>query len=266
MAADEPLRTGWEPGCPIGDTVLRDYLTSWGDWIEGLGRACGGRTERDDDIVLSDLGSASLFLNTALSLRPPAATDFDDVVARTRRFFDAGPGGRYVWFNPWPTPDLRAHRFELAGHPPFMLRSVGGEPRVAPAGLRIEHVGDERGMAAFDRVASLGFPMPEVGDGPLFGPAALGVDGYRVWVGYDGEEPVATASAHVGRGLQHVEIVATRPEWRGRGYGEALTWRATLADPALPAVLIASDDGRPVYERMGYLPVSRFTLWIGTRS
>ena len=38
---------------------------------------------------------------------------------------------------------------------------------------------------------------------------------------------------------------------------------AIIADPALPAVLFASDLGRPVYERMGYLPISRATVWLG---
>jgi len=30
-------------------------------------------------------------------------------------------------------------------------------------------------------------------------------------------------------------------------------------------MLIASDPGQPVYERMGYLRLSRFTLWVGAR-
>jgi hypothetical protein len=51
---------------------------------------------------------------------------------------------------------------------------------------------------------------------------------------------------------------------RGRGFGAAVTWAATLADPAKPAVLIASDPGRPVYERMGYLRLMRLTMWGGT--
>jgi GNAT superfamily N-acetyltransferase len=246
--------------------VLRDYLTSWGDWAEKLARSGGGRSVHHDDLVLVDLGSPSMFLNTVLSRRPHTTTDVADVVARTQSFFGAGPGGRFVWYSAWPTPDLRGHGFELAGHPPFMVRSPGGGARAEPPGLRIEEVDDERAIAAFDRVATLGFPLPELGDGPALGPGALAVDGFRLWVGYDGDEPVTAASAHVGRDLQHVEFVATRPEWRGHGYGEAVTWRATLADPTLPAVLVASDDGRPVYERMGYLPVTRFTLWIGSRS
>jgi hypothetical protein len=45
------------------------------------------------------------------------------------------------------------------------------------------------------------------------------------------------------------------------GYGAALTWRATLTEAGLPAILLASDDGRPVYQRMGFLPLLRFTVW-----
>lgn len=264
--AEEHLTAGWARDTPAGDTVLRDYLTSWGDWLEQLAEACGGRAERHDDIVLADLGSPSLFLNNALSLQPPDATDADDLVSRVEEFFAAGTGGRYAWFNPWPTRDLRSHGFELAGHPPFMLRPPGGEPPPAPVGLRIAEVGDAASLADFDRAAILGFPLTDLGDaGPTFGSGALTVGDFRIFVGYDDDEPVATASVHVGARLQHVELVATRAEWRGRGYGEALTWRATLADPTLPAALIASDDGRPIYERMGYLPVTRFTLWIGSR-
>ena len=41
-----------------------------------------------------------------------------------------------------------------------------------------------------------------------------------------------------------------------------MTWAATLADPERPAVLVASDDGRPTYERMGYVAVARWTAWL----
>ena len=81
----------------------------------------------------------------------------------------------------------------------------------------------------------------------------------RAFIGWDGDRPVATASATVHGGVNHVEMVSTMSDCRGRGYGEAITWAATQADPTLPAVLVASDLGRPVYERMGYLAVDRWT-------
>ena len=65
--------------------------------------------------------------------------------------------------------------------------------------------------------------------------------------------------------MNHVEFVATLPEGRGKGYGAAVTWAATLARPELHALLIASDMGRPIYERMGYVALERWTLFVGQR-
>ena len=56
-----------------------------------------------------------------------------------------------------------------------------------------------------------------------------------------------TGKVFTHAGVNQGEMVATGPDARGRGYGAAVTARATFADPGQPAVLIASDDGRPVY-------------------
>jgi hypothetical protein len=85
----------------------------------------------------------------------------------------------------------------------------------------------------------------------------------RFWVGYLDGRPVACSGAHVTDACVDVEYVACHEAARGRGIGAALTWRATLADPTKPAVLIASDPGQPVYEKMGYLRVMRLTMWAG---
>lgn len=262
---DESLRTGWEADCPPGDTVLGDYVASWARWLEASARACGNRWERHDDVLLTDAGSAAAFQNVALVLQP-IVQRVDELIARVSTFYRGGNGGDYEVFSPWPTPDLSAMGFELEGHPPMMLRPSGGGRATNPPDLRLVEVSNDRERAAFDRALVAGFPITGIAEGAEFvEPGWLDVPDWRMWVGFVGDEPVCTAGAVVGDRLQHVEWVATLPEFRGRGYGEAVTWRATLADPSKPALLIASDDGRPVYERMGYLPVTRFTLWKGTR-
>lgn len=258
------LRTGWEPDRPPGDTVLGDYVASWAGWLEGIARACGHRWRHDDDVLLHDAGSMSLFANSGLVLQPITG-GVDDFIARVKGFYADASGGQYALFSPWPTPDFATSGFDLAGHPPMMLRPPGGDAPATPSGLRIEEVSDDAGRLAFDRALVEGFPISDVGEGELVEPGWLDVPGWRMWVGFVDDEPVATAGGVVDDRLQHVEWVSTRPEFRRRGYGEALTWRATLADPSKPALLIASDDGRPVYAAMGYLPVTRFTLWIGNR-
>jgi GNAT superfamily N-acetyltransferase len=88
---------------------------------------------------------------------------------------------------------------------------------------------------------------------------------YRLWLGYVAGRPVTCAIANVSDGVVGVHFVATLPEARGRGYGAAVTARAASVAPTLPAVLQASDLGRPVYERLGFRVVCRFDLWIVPR-
>jgi hypothetical protein len=102
--------------------------------------------------------------------------------------------------------------------------------------------------------------MPSVDGSALADPSMLG-GGVRLFVADLDGIPVATSGVHIGRGLNDVEWVSTLPACRGRGVGAAVTWAATLAEPALPAVLIASDLGQSVYERMGYIRIQRLTMW-----
>ena len=124
---------------------------------------------------------------------------------------------------------------------------------------------DAKALAVAERVLVEGYPMPELeplAPGDLLGPPIL--DGpTRVWTASVDGEPAAVAAAHVAGGAVLVEYVAALPTARGRGAAAAATWAATLCEPDLPAVLVASDDGRPLYERMGYVAIERWTVWVG---
>jgi GNAT superfamily N-acetyltransferase len=128
--------------------------------------------------------------------------------------------------------------------------------------LEIDEATDAATLAELERVLIDGFPVALPGSAPgiMLGPGLLGGP-FRQFVGRVDGRPVATAAAMLSHGVISVENVATLPADRGRGYGEALTWAATLADPTRPAVLIASDPGRPIYERMGFVALHRWTLW-----
>jgi GNAT superfamily N-acetyltransferase len=69
------------------------------------------------------------------------------------------------------------------------------------------------------------------------------------------------AGAVAAQGLVHLDWVATLPGERGRGVGAALTAAAAGSCPRLPAVLLASDAGRPVYHRLGFFDILRSTIW-----
>lgn len=85
---------------------------------------------------------------------------------------------------------------------------------------------------------------------------------------YAGEldgEVVCTGVGVTHRGATAIFSVATKPPYRGRGYGTAVTARAALdgaAAGARWAWLQSSESGRRVYERLGFVTVETQPLWL----
>jgi hypothetical protein len=267
MVLDPNLRAGWEPDTPVTDSLLRQFLVTWTEAIEAHGMALGGRRLRRDDLAAVDIGRPAVGDNTATLLAPLFPQGVTEIVGALDDFYRFGTGetsGAVYLFSPWPTPDLRPHGWSLVEHLPFMLRPVGGALPPPPSGLRIEEVRTAASLRAFESTIIRGFPIPALEGqepGAAFGVDLLADERVRLWVGWEEDRPVSAAAAFVAAGITNVTLVATVPEARRRGYGAALTWRATLADPMLPALLLASEEGRSVYEQMGYLCLFRFTLW-----
>ena len=266
MGTDESeLETGWQPTTPVEDTVVRRFLFNWAEATAAPVAALGGRVLRRDDLVAADLGRPAGFFNATILLRPLTVETMHAVLATLADFYGRGAGD-VALFSAWPTPDLGPFGWRLMGHPPLHLLPAGRVMPPPPEGLRIEEVRDEGALRVFAEVAGRGFPMPDLLDAALLDRSLLDDERIRFWVGWEDEWPVAASSVFVDQGINDVTLVATVPEARRRGFGEAVTWRAALADPALPAMLISSDAGRPVYDRMGFLPLFRFTGWYRERS
>jgi hypothetical protein len=275
MDEHEPtLETGHEPGTPIGDSLLRRFLFNWAEAIAALAESMGGRRLRRDDFWAADVGRPAGYANTAILLRPLSPHRLEATLAALADFYGfgrRGVGGECAIFSAWPTPDLRPHGWHLVGHPPLHVLPAlsGGEtPPAPPPELRVEAVGNASGLRVFEETIVAGYPFPELvelGAGAMIGKAALADPRLRLFVGWVDDQPVGAAGAFVDHGVNDVLIVATRRSARRRGYGEALTWRAAHAEPGFPAMLLSSDLGRPVYERMGFLPLFRTTLWYRER-
>lgn len=268
METDEALETGYGPATAPGDNTCNDYVRGLAAGYTALARARGDLVAEEDDVVLMDGGSGSPFVNVAVVRRPLSEHGWRTAVERMAAFYSERAGGDYLVFSAWPTADLSGAGFGPVGHPPLMLRAAGPLAVDPVNGLEIRAVTGEAAAREWESTLVSGFPLAELQPyraGCVLGPGVPGAEGWRHWVGYLDGEPVATASAYVTSTHVDVEFVATLAAARGRGIGRALTATATSAAVDRPAMLLASDAGRPIYERLGYRAVLRFTLWAGHR-
>jgi hypothetical protein len=244
----------------ITEETLHALASNCGGAFVSVARAIGKPWRVDDDLLLADLGFPipSPPNNATLLRDAEAGAGSESIARRVSEFFEASPGGGFQVWSLWPSLDLSRFGF-ASSEVPCMIREAGGEARPAPVELEIEEVSDDVGLAEAWPIVSEVFTGGRAEE-RLWVVGTLSED-YRVWIGRVDGRPVATATAHVSDGYVGIYAVGTLPDARGRGYGEALTWSATLCRSDLPATLQASSMGRPVYGRMGYRTVTNFDVW-----
>jgi hypothetical protein len=253
----EHLTHGWEPDTPASDSLLRTFVEGTAARGEALAGVVAGRAARHDGIAMSDLGSPIFFDNWATQLAPCEYLDERAAMAALRDFYPADRG--VLYFSAFPTWDLSGAGFTLMGHPPFMVRPAGGDPTPVPDDLEIRVVDSDAEAAVFAQTIEAAYPMPGAADSPVV--KAWASEHLTLFNGYYGDRCVATGGSWNSDGVNDVNWISAMPETRRRGVGAAITYAATVVHPDDPAVLVASDDGVGVYERMGYMRLVRMTLW-----
>jgi GNAT superfamily N-acetyltransferase len=224
-------------------------------WAERMGKPA----RLWDDLSCGDLGlAANLPPNNATLLRPATQETLDGVLERVEDFFASGEGGGYEIWSLWPLPSELPPGYE-EWRCPCMIRERGGDPPSPPRELEIVEADDEATVLEAEALIGEVFETAAA-PGSTLRRECLGED-FRVWVARVDGRPVTTATAYIADGFVGIYAVATLRDARRRGYGEAVTWAASLCRPDLPATLQASEMGQPVYERMGYRTVAEFTIW-----
>ena len=273
LAADEGeyLDPGYDTQSPDGDNLLLDFCRAdvelWMSWGAALGAALG---REEDGSVWVDAGSASVFGNPVLWTRPMDSASAELAVARQSEVFGQRDGGAYLLYSAYPTPDLSPYGLNPVGHPPCMVRvpEVAAPQLQLPASLEVRRVETSAQLADFEQTLIEAYPVPDLlpwQPGLFMGQALLDNQRWHMFVGYAEGRAVATAASYVSDFAVDVTLVTCRKEVRGRGFGRAVTQAAIDADPAKPAMLLASDDGQPVYRGMGFRAMNRFSLWVGPR-
>jgi GNAT superfamily N-acetyltransferase len=201
--------------------------------------------------------------------------EVDELIARQVRVF-AERGERFEWkLHAHDQPPDLAQRLLAAGFIPEEVETVviapvstvAGEPRL-PDGVRLREVS---ARADLDRIAA----MEEAvwGDGrnwladSLEAEHAADPSALTIVVAEAGDDVVCAAWIRFAAGSEFASLWGggTLPDWRGRGiYRAIVAYRANLAaQRGFRYVQVdASDDSRPILERLGFVAVTTTTPFI----
>ncbi|WP_020385719.1 GNAT family N-acetyltransferase [Kribbella catacumbae] len=238
--------------------LIRAIEDNAAELLLAMGAAGGGRQRSDHEVRWTIGGSPIDYHNAVVSC---AADDADQVIAESlQELKNHGvPGSWHVGpsMRPLDLGDrLLAAGFSHAGSEPGMALRLTELREAEAAGLRVERIGLAE-LGVWEHTLGRGF-----GEGPKEARwvsevyRRLGVtDPWRHYLGYLGDQPVATATVFLAAGVAGLYFVMTVPEARRRGIGAAITaavLREARDSGSQYAVLGASPAGRSVYGGLGF--------------
>jgi GNAT superfamily N-acetyltransferase len=165
-----------------------------------------------------------------------------------------------------PTDVFAAAGLRPISQAPGMVAPALTAPvRPLPA-LECRPVADPVSRAAFAHLTSLCFDIPYPTARAVYGPEHGWEGDYRGFVGWLAGEPVSMIALVRAFGSLGIYSLGTLPQHRRKGCGEALL-RAALAQTspapaAEPLVLESTEAGYPLYRRLGFQDVTKFTVYL----
>jgi len=248
----------------LGSKADTNLASTWAQ----LGRLIGADVVEGSPLTLVSTGIPIAFFNGAYVSAPdddPAA-----LIAAAVGFFSDRQLPWLLWVREGVAPAVldagRAAGLSDAGGPPAMGMYPVPAPPDPPPGLTVELVVDEVGLRDHGAMLQQGFDMPrEVVDSLLNG-RLYGQERIAAFVGRVDGEPVSSSLLCISADTAGVYNVATPERFRGRGYGEALTWAAVAEGTrrgCSNAVLQASAAGYPIYRRMGFVDLGKYVQLAG---
>jgi ribosomal protein S18 acetylase RimI-like enzyme len=151
-------------------------------------------------------------------------------------------------------------------HPPGMLAPALLAPvRELPA-IEMRRVSDAQTRSAFADITSVAFEIPFTVAHTVYSRAEAWKGAYQGFVGMVGGRAMAIVAIVVEADAIGVYSLATMPEYRRMGYGEALL-RCAIAEVRgrtglTRLVLQSTDAGYRLYRRMGFHEVTKFTVYL----
>lgn len=131
--------------------------------------------------------------------------------------------------------------------------------------LKIQPIIDAQTLRHHIQVVAAGFEWEPDVLARVFADRLLDSPAWRGFVGYLDGQPVASSQLYLTDGIAGIYYVATLPDQRRRGFGEAMTSHAMREGVAAGcdiSSLQASPMGLPIYTRMGFQQVGYYRTYV----
>ncbi len=168
------------------------------------------------------------------------------------------------------SPRLRRHAphtFQRYGlHPltraPGMYADRLRAPHRPLPALDVRAVSDHQTRGAFSEIMSSAFDIPSSVSDSIYAPERAWGGGFKGYVGFVNGTAVTTAASMATSGVIGLYSVATQPQYRRRGFAEAIMRDVLQHSGAERTVLQSTSSGLSLYEQMGYRSVTNFAVYI----
>jgi len=253
-----------------------DFLAVEGNLRDSFRVLAAGRKTGDvrelPGVSIASLGVTFQMFNAAFFSSPVESRK--DLESRLRAAAEHFRARRIPWSfwtcESWLDPAVRRRLgqtfdsvgLRLASEMPGMIVDRILPPRRKLPPIEILPVDDARTLGHFRTIGSACFHVPLDWFAEVFNAAR---PSFPCWIGYSNGLPVATAASVTGNGVTGIYNVATLPDHRERGYGEAITRFAIEAGlakhPGSRVILQATGQGLSLYERLGFRAVTRISVF-----
>jgi hypothetical protein len=207
---------------------------------------------------MADALSPHRYRNMAVPTRPLSPAEHQELPRRLQNFYENTDSWVIASIVPFETT---SPTLVLDCEEELMVYPSGRLERPKRDNFEVREVQTAEDMAIFEWVWATAYEKPHllVDGARRYDERILG-NGQRLWLGYDREEPVATAASFVSNGLNLVRGVTTLHSHRGRGIGSYMTQVAMTADSST-RYLNSEIGAESVYRRLGFETVGTFQFW-----
>ena len=152
-------------------------------------------------------------------------------------------------------------------HAPGMMTFAFAPPARRLPEIECRPVADAPSRAAFAELTSVCFDIPYSVARAVYQPEQAWLGDYQGFVGFAGGRAVSIVALVRAANALGIYSLATLPEFRRCGYGEALLRAAVprfLGDGGLPQPLVleSTEAGYSLYRRLGFRDVTRFSVYL----